>query len=410
MPVKFKDGGYRLPETVDPPRFSICIEVPDDINHIAAFVGAISELTWTKNWERDSAHTGAQVARVWQQIVDTAVDKMNNGERCMSGEPCCDELGIKMDESNKTLTAILNLLRDGFKIVPLGEALPDDYRIDCTPTKFDGDDGDTDPDAPVDRATALCLTVSRYVLSVLYFLGKRSNFSTQTKSDILALMDLDAPPDFYPQLVMGNIDSVTLQQISRIAGTDTSAFENVVCAMVAGLTDKQNTFDYFKNSLVDVGADSYPDVETHWLTEFIVAFNGKRQNFNVFAKELDSSYDEIAEGLEYECPCVPEIPPCDDDLVMVPVNDCTVTFVSGHTWHVQQTNLIGTIDGHPNARYAAIKDQFGRCFKIASASQAMDYGNQIPCSDSIDPNSMIESQSASWENDIDTLLDIFCDG
>lgn len=86
--VSGRDGGYILPLEIDPPRFSICIEIPDDIYHIAAFWGALDTLTWSKNWQRDEAHTAAQVSRVWTRIIDAANDRMNAGERCQDETNC----------------------------------------------------------------------------------------------------------------------------------------------------------------------------------------------------------------------------------------------------------------------------------------------------------------------------------
>ena len=77
------DGGYRLPTIVDPPvRVGVCVPVPDDPQHIAAFVGAIHELTRWFNWERDLAKTGKPVAEVWLEIEGIIAQRLNGGEVC----------------------------------------------------------------------------------------------------------------------------------------------------------------------------------------------------------------------------------------------------------------------------------------------------------------------------------------
>lgn len=86
--VSGRDGGYILPLEIDPPRFSICIEIPDDPYHIAAFWGALDQLTWSKNWQRDEDHTAALVSRVWTRIIDAANERMNAGDRCQDETNC----------------------------------------------------------------------------------------------------------------------------------------------------------------------------------------------------------------------------------------------------------------------------------------------------------------------------------
>lgn len=86
-----KDGGYLLPETVDPPRIPICIEIPNDPEHIRAFWGALWELTWSKNWHNDESHTAALVSRVWSDVYRKAYDAYLNGgcgeEKCKGYTP-----------------------------------------------------------------------------------------------------------------------------------------------------------------------------------------------------------------------------------------------------------------------------------------------------------------------------------
>jgi hypothetical protein len=64
-----------LPETVDPGVYQCwSVKVPDDINHVAAFKGAVYELTRANNWENDELHTAKDVADVWkQQFLDMSV-------------------------------------------------------------------------------------------------------------------------------------------------------------------------------------------------------------------------------------------------------------------------------------------------------------------------------------------------
>jgi len=65
---------WTLPEVVHPPtyrKFVIC--VPNDRFYIAAFRGLLMELTYSKNWQRDTAHTAAEVTRVWQHALNDVI-------------------------------------------------------------------------------------------------------------------------------------------------------------------------------------------------------------------------------------------------------------------------------------------------------------------------------------------------
>lgn len=546
-----KDGGYSLPDEIDPPRIRFCVEIPDNLFHIMAFWGALTELTKWWNWQRDEAHTALLVTAVWKDVIEQARASFAAGE-CLdedefcteydaaeervtfypeidatelplgylvnpwiritgpnplvglktgdvitdvvhipplptiwdhledlgtvlslgypsisitglvgrgtvrvyllsvflggralivkdneligtafldtnldtasvppetyaeniieyrfetSGEhrldivfvpnvsadieflgfgggfrrveicgfeenggamdeECCDDITTRLDEQLKRFDKIIDLLKDGFKIVPLNADEPDDFRVDCSPSDFDKNEGETDVDVLADRTTALCLMVARYILATLWRYGKPMNMSAATKADLLLLMDIDAPPDFYPQLVKGNIDTVTLTQIARIAGTGTTAFENVLCAMILGLKAESNTFARFKISLTLGDVSIYPDAETHWLTEIIVAGNQERENYNTFARELEKAYDEIVDGLVYECPC--EVIEPDDcalplDLIFKDGRGTLVELVGVDLYHFTGDPSTGP----PYIGGVYLKDANNQCFELA---------------------------------------------
>lgn len=62
---------YPLPIDVSP-RTSICFQVPvpNDIFHIAAFMGQLNALASAYSWSDDPAHTALDVAKVWREIFD----------------------------------------------------------------------------------------------------------------------------------------------------------------------------------------------------------------------------------------------------------------------------------------------------------------------------------------------------
>jgi hypothetical protein len=62
---------WPLPIVVNPPdHLCVLVKVPNDQNHIAAFLGAIYELTRPYSWQNDTAHTAIQAGAVWQPIFD----------------------------------------------------------------------------------------------------------------------------------------------------------------------------------------------------------------------------------------------------------------------------------------------------------------------------------------------------
>jgi hypothetical protein len=70
--------GYPLPAVVDPPdTLYICVPVPDEPMHRAAFLGQILELAHWYTWDKDDAHTGKDVAAVWMQIWLCVRDQMS---------------------------------------------------------------------------------------------------------------------------------------------------------------------------------------------------------------------------------------------------------------------------------------------------------------------------------------------
>lgn len=75
------DGGWILPQVIDPPRKCFTLEIPDEPMHRAAFFGVLESLTYWWNWQRDDDHTAAEVTRVWRDVL----------ERAFAGDINCDE-------------------------------------------------------------------------------------------------------------------------------------------------------------------------------------------------------------------------------------------------------------------------------------------------------------------------------
>lgn len=66
MPTRSR---WALPAVIDPPdRLCAVVPVPNDREHIAAFMGALYDLAKAYAWQNDASHTAMQVAAVWLNI------------------------------------------------------------------------------------------------------------------------------------------------------------------------------------------------------------------------------------------------------------------------------------------------------------------------------------------------------
>ena len=79
-----KRNTWTLPLVIDPiDTICVQIQVPNDINHIAAFWGALEALNKAWNWQYTEDHKGSQTARVWQGYIDAASQQVRIGDNCM---------------------------------------------------------------------------------------------------------------------------------------------------------------------------------------------------------------------------------------------------------------------------------------------------------------------------------------
>jgi len=70
---RFPRAQFVLPAVIDPPRICTTVQVPNDPQHIAAFLGALYDLTMSATWARDPDHKAALVSRVWTDVFDHIV-------------------------------------------------------------------------------------------------------------------------------------------------------------------------------------------------------------------------------------------------------------------------------------------------------------------------------------------------
>jgi len=76
---------FILPTVVDPPKLCVKIEIPNDLGHLNAFFGNLVQLAYWFNWDRDDAHTGLAVSKVWYQVYQSVVQAIIDGGGCADG-------------------------------------------------------------------------------------------------------------------------------------------------------------------------------------------------------------------------------------------------------------------------------------------------------------------------------------
>src|SRR5213075_870577 len=354
-PPNRQDGGYPLPEIVDPETITFCITVPNERFHLLAFWGALWSLTRWWNWQRDDDHKGKLVAEVWRSLW---FQNHNNYEEreCMT-DPCCPE-------TNDLLTKIINLMEGGITADVRfngGTTPPDTTPGDCAPVFFDHDDGETDPDVLTQREKALCITVERYVKAVL----------------LAALRDMGAPGALVdwvgsqiPQDVPLSLSKVVVVYPSILEGlaaffdalTGGLELSLIACRMIDALQgDTNNTFTNFKNSLSDISDE--PGALAVPLIGLVSSTNGVKNNYLAFNEALEEANTEDLSA--YHCPCEDVVPGyCDEPLDLVVWGGefggsaTVITLVAPDIYHI--TNATAEAGTH----YAAIKDANGKCLKF----------------------------------------------
>lgn len=84
---------YPLPTVINPDdKLCVVLKIPNEINHIGAFLGAIYNLTRWYSWARDDNKTGKNVAQVWMNIYDDLV--------LLLGKQSCDGGSFPMLRQN----------------------------------------------------------------------------------------------------------------------------------------------------------------------------------------------------------------------------------------------------------------------------------------------------------------------
>lgn len=287
------------------------------------------------------------------------------GETNMT-DPCCPDTNDKIDKSNLLLEQIIKLISGGFMLVPVqGSSNPPDLGGgDCAPAFFDHNTDETDVLVLMQRQKALCITVDRYVKSIL----------------LTALVDMGAP-QFIVDWLASAIGATIPLELSHLFVSYPSVFEGlaafiaavtggaditlIACQMFNNLIgDKNNTLSAFRDSVQPELLESL----VLPLAGIVASSNAIEKNYIAFNKALEAAYTEDLSG--YTCSCIP-VGTCDPaDFDIIAVNDCTVERVDDTHWHITQLNYTPYLSDKRQF-HMTIRDNLYRCFYVNSQTQAV---------------------------------------
>ena len=122
MPPSDRERGYLFPAVIDPPQISVCVPVPDDVNHRRAFLAALNELARPHSWQWDGGVNPSGPALVWADIFDVVSARL--------GVEMCDSEPINCREYPNTAPFIQYFPNDPRftpDLVPAGYLFPPWY-------------------------------------------------------------------------------------------------------------------------------------------------------------------------------------------------------------------------------------------------------------------------------------------
>ena len=94
------DKGWQLPTVVDPEDYwCYTIRIPKDVAYLRAFRGAIGEMAYNWNWQRDAGHTASLVVQKWIAQLEEA-ELIFNADEGVCLEFCEEVLNCILTESD----------------------------------------------------------------------------------------------------------------------------------------------------------------------------------------------------------------------------------------------------------------------------------------------------------------------
>lgn len=285
---------YPLPEIIDPEdKICVTLKIPNEINHIGAFLGAIYNLTRWYSWERDEAKSGKNVALVWTEIYDELIGVIGT-QSCGGGDfpmlrqnpdsPCqmqyqdnlgqwitfydfslCGLFGINLDlagiinytETNSAQTLVNNEIQ-------IYNANPNDYPTEDTVNSAQVDD----------RNTLLCFALRVIISQTLETIARNKEEADRNAVTLSMIIGAGVALGFAPlsPIVIGSILfgfsagwTGAMLSINQDQLRDQSAIDEVLCHLYFQLEGDNFTRANLQSSVsvnpFDSGSNAYKMIE-----------------------------------------------------------------------------------------------------------------------------------------------------
>lgn len=225
------DKGWQLPTDVYPTEnWCYTIQVPKDIAYLRALRGAVGDLQYHWNWQRDENDTAEQVATVWRERINEAENALIDGD---CGMPTCEEIISCITNDPATREAVIQAVK-GMTDTP---ALPSIY------TQFAFDESAAcDYDAVWGYCKALWEFIDAQTVDFLEQLQEATNAADQIKT----LISLIPGFEFVPIAdVLEWITNLGEYNLDAYNASKTTAIENqIICGLfcIATSNDCHITF------------------------------------------------------------------------------------------------------------------------------------------------------------------------
>ncbi len=139
-----KEKKWLVPDVIDPvEKVCVQLEIPNDVKHIAAFWGALEQLSKAYNWE-DSYGDGSQTAYVWRDAIAGASEAVKIGENCMLD---CDDVEDCLETSSIIDIIEIDIINNEADII-INTTEITENTTEITNITLNPPDGSTYPDAP----------------------------------------------------------------------------------------------------------------------------------------------------------------------------------------------------------------------------------------------------------------------
>jgi hypothetical protein len=244
-------------------------------SQVKALLPHVEPMGWLTRWFSAS-----------KQVMDAdVIEAFRDDIRKRLLMPCnCGGNGI--DPSSNAIIAInLETLDDG-TIGSYAPNAPDDT--------FNHDTSETTPEEAGARLSSLCRAVDSYVDTIIVAMVNDADNSVLALGIIAAIITALNP---VAGMIFAGFTASAVALINEL-GADQQAINDVKCCLLAGLKDKENTFDNFKISLANCGFTALSNASQ--LAFRVDQANHFQANYRAFNSFLSLSYG-MEQSIE-DCP------------------------------------------------------------------------------------------------------------